>query len=989
MTDVTRDDVLFDRQVRLWGSHGQRSLRNTDILALGSTVAITEALKDTILPSVRSVTMVDDALVEEFNLSNNFFLTDDDLKQSIAECLMRSLGEMNTSCKTIPMKEPISDFVIKMCINTLYIVSQLASKNNQLKNDDSMSDDNNNNNNNNNLSPYSQLKSYIQQHHPLSSPLLEAFESPNQQLGTSLPSLFDYNIVIVDPIRLPLSLHNILSVLCTTFHIDMITLSSLSASFLIKLTYPQRCTIETHFKTNPVAHNLYLNGHQLQRFPELVQYAFSNQFDILDLPSPPIDTHNTSEYINNKASRAKVPFMIVLIRFAAKLAANAGMGKLDHDDDDDNNNKVALLTKPLPLAKLKQVINENKWKDEGSYKDAMNQGNKLTGALMISNQMREILNSDLIINPNKSILIQKEEKLFRFKFDGAKKLNNFDEFFDFSGLFAQIFSHQKCLEINPIHIRSVPCQDDHKLNNNSHLYGDYNHPFWLLVTALRLFMMNFPLDIALGDLDVKNVLGDVYFKNNKSHNIPIDDIVPFFQHLNSNLVQKFEFFENNPNLSQEKDQHFSFGCLPINPSLPDIDTTTELYGKIKTIYRNQFERDLGLFIIYLHFVLKMYKKQRSFHFSSQHSTDTSWFSNMNLFHTHIQHIWHLEDPIQHFLLHCRELRVNSATTSLTLLPTHHQDLFSGSNNLENKMGEGSEKCQNDKNKNKNNQQNSGNNVIPSLNTLWDLFTVEYLTKHLILSSFCSKLDSSTIKNQFDSIKINQKRRQNIFDFFQNSFVDNVKPYCLDFYISSLSLFQFQFDQLRMPVKYVKDYDGNLIDSGLITTPTMQYSISPKTSKLLKLTPLTHTFSPPTPPNPQSPSQSTLLTKSPTTASDLEQLEHYHNTIWSHLTTLPLPVTTTPFSSPSPTTVESPYPTSPPEFFRFDRNSDQVEVVPRPQLDTTKYLFFHQYSELPAVGSAAGSLASDFLLKLALKQYTMIESTVIYDATHSRGGRLFL
>jgi len=40
----THEDKMFDRQVRLWGPHGQRKLRTATVLALGSTHGISETL---------------------------------------------------------------------------------------------------------------------------------------------------------------------------------------------------------------------------------------------------------------------------------------------------------------------------------------------------------------------------------------------------------------------------------------------------------------------------------------------------------------------------------------------------------------------------------------------------------------------------------------------------------------------------------------------------------------------------------------------------------------------------------------------------------------------------------------------------------------------------------------------------------------------------------------------------------------------------------
>lgn len=63
----------YDRQLRLWGSQGQRRLAESTILLLGASTAGVEALKNLVLPGCGHFTVVDDKLVTERDLGNNFF----------------------------------------------------------------------------------------------------------------------------------------------------------------------------------------------------------------------------------------------------------------------------------------------------------------------------------------------------------------------------------------------------------------------------------------------------------------------------------------------------------------------------------------------------------------------------------------------------------------------------------------------------------------------------------------------------------------------------------------------------------------------------------------------------------------------------------------------------------------------------------------------------------------------------------------------------
>ena len=68
-------DDKYDRQIRLWGGHGQRLLSNSQVLVLTPTGAATETLKNLILPGIGRFTVVDGMRVTERDCANNFFVT--------------------------------------------------------------------------------------------------------------------------------------------------------------------------------------------------------------------------------------------------------------------------------------------------------------------------------------------------------------------------------------------------------------------------------------------------------------------------------------------------------------------------------------------------------------------------------------------------------------------------------------------------------------------------------------------------------------------------------------------------------------------------------------------------------------------------------------------------------------------------------------------------------------------------------------------------
>jgi len=88
-------DDKYDRQIRLWGGHGQKALMEAKVCVLGSSPCATETLKNLVLPGIGHFTVVDAAVTEARDLGNNWFLEEQDEGKSRAEAVCRQLCEMN------------------------------------------------------------------------------------------------------------------------------------------------------------------------------------------------------------------------------------------------------------------------------------------------------------------------------------------------------------------------------------------------------------------------------------------------------------------------------------------------------------------------------------------------------------------------------------------------------------------------------------------------------------------------------------------------------------------------------------------------------------------------------------------------------------------------------------------------------------------------------------------------------------------------------
>ncbi|EER17702.1 NEDD8-activating enzyme E1 regulatory subunit, putative [Perkinsus marinus ATCC 50983] len=104
-------DDKYDRQIRLWGGHGQRALMDSKILALGSTSVVSETLKNLVLPGVGNFTVVDDLTVSERDLGQNFFVRREDLGIPRAVAVCNLLLELNPDVYGHAIVENIRTYV--------------------------------------------------------------------------------------------------------------------------------------------------------------------------------------------------------------------------------------------------------------------------------------------------------------------------------------------------------------------------------------------------------------------------------------------------------------------------------------------------------------------------------------------------------------------------------------------------------------------------------------------------------------------------------------------------------------------------------------------------------------------------------------------------------------------------------------------------------------------------------------------------------------
>nr|XP_039265716.1 NEDD8-activating enzyme E1 regulatory subunit-like [Styela clava] len=101
----------YDRQLRLWGDHGQRSLENAKVCLINVTATGTEMLKNMVLPGIGSFTIIDSKCVTGEDAGNNFFLHSDRIGDSRAKVATELLLELNPDVSGEYMDETIDQLL--------------------------------------------------------------------------------------------------------------------------------------------------------------------------------------------------------------------------------------------------------------------------------------------------------------------------------------------------------------------------------------------------------------------------------------------------------------------------------------------------------------------------------------------------------------------------------------------------------------------------------------------------------------------------------------------------------------------------------------------------------------------------------------------------------------------------------------------------------------------------------------------------------------
>lgn len=107
----TFKEILYDRQLRLWGDHGQKSLEQSRVCLLNATTLGAEILKSLILPGIGSFTIIDHRDVTNVDVDSNFFLDVSKIGFCRAESVCSFLKELNPDVRGYHIRHDVSHLV--------------------------------------------------------------------------------------------------------------------------------------------------------------------------------------------------------------------------------------------------------------------------------------------------------------------------------------------------------------------------------------------------------------------------------------------------------------------------------------------------------------------------------------------------------------------------------------------------------------------------------------------------------------------------------------------------------------------------------------------------------------------------------------------------------------------------------------------------------------------------------------------------------------
>ncbi|CAF0998318.1 unnamed protein product [Rotaria magnacalcarata] len=105
--------IQYDRQLRLWGDHGQKALEAGRVCLIGANALSTEILKALVLPGLGSFTIIDHQLITLEDCGSNFFVHPSMIDQPRARVTCELLKQLNPDVHGTYVDKPCIDDLLK------------------------------------------------------------------------------------------------------------------------------------------------------------------------------------------------------------------------------------------------------------------------------------------------------------------------------------------------------------------------------------------------------------------------------------------------------------------------------------------------------------------------------------------------------------------------------------------------------------------------------------------------------------------------------------------------------------------------------------------------------------------------------------------------------------------------------------------------------------------------------------------------------------
>ena len=101
----------YDRQIRVWGTHGQQRLEQAKVCVLNCGPTGCETVKNLVLAGIGAFTVVDGGRVGASDLGNNFLVGPESLGRPRAQVVTELLKELNDSVVGSFVEETPEDLI--------------------------------------------------------------------------------------------------------------------------------------------------------------------------------------------------------------------------------------------------------------------------------------------------------------------------------------------------------------------------------------------------------------------------------------------------------------------------------------------------------------------------------------------------------------------------------------------------------------------------------------------------------------------------------------------------------------------------------------------------------------------------------------------------------------------------------------------------------------------------------------------------------------